>query len=188
MAGPRVRVGRRPARRHQQLRLSIPCCRVDQDLEAGLAYAGSSTIKRASPVGRVAGKGLCWRASSRALRAPARCGIDVALRMPMHPRLKPLVGSGWSAKLRGWLGCLLACCHRGLGVLLDHRPCGFSPPGPFLSGCRGAITDPVGRPLFPLNLPLYRGEPVPFVAGNAMAHAEAVARCRDLLGSAHSRA
>jgi hypothetical protein len=45
----------------------------------------------------------------------------------------------------------------------------------------GRLTTPTGRPLFPVELRAYRGAPVPFLAGNPLAHATALASCRALL-------
>ncbi|HYB71631.1 MAG TPA: hypothetical protein VEH80_13215, partial [Candidatus Bathyarchaeia archaeon] len=45
----------------------------------------------------------------------------------------------------------------------------------------GHFSTPTGRPLFPTDLAAYRGAPVPFLAGNPLAHATAVASCRALV-------
>jgi fructose-1,6-bisphosphatase/inositol monophosphatase family enzyme len=118
----------------------------------------------------------------------------VAVRVPLDRRLKPLIGE-WLArhKLRGFGSVALHLAYAAIGaldVLLDHKATlwDLAAGSVLVLEAGGAITDPFGGPLFPVDLALYRGEPVPFVEGNAIAHAEAVARCRVLLGSAGGRA
>jgi len=48
----------------------------------------------------------------------------------------------------------------------------------------GFITTPCGAPLFPVDLARQHGDPMPFAAGNAAAHAEAVATLRSSLHDA----
>ena len=75
-------------------------------------------------------------------------------------------------------------------MVLDHRAAlwDLAAGAVVLLEAGGAITDLVGRPLFPIDPARYRGGPVPFVAGNPVAHAEAVARCRTFLEAGESPA
>ncbi len=119
---------------------------------------------------------------------------NVAVRVSLAPGLKPLVGEWLERyKLRGFGSVALHLAYAAIGaldVLLDHKATlwDLAAGAVLVLEAGGAITDPLGRPLFPVDPAVYRGEPVPFVAGNVMAHAEAVARCRVLLGSADGRA
>jgi myo-inositol-1(or 4)-monophosphatase len=177
--------------------LGIPCFTVSIGiLRAGLAYAGVIH----DPNTRF----TCWARRGRGAFAgerrlalsghPLAAASNVALRVPLDPRLKPLV-SEWLErhKLRGFGSVALHLAYAAMGaldILLDHKATlwDLAAGAVLVLEAGGAITDPVGQPLFPVDLALYRGEPVPFVAGNAMAHADAVARCRVLLGSADGHA
>ena len=177
--------------------LGIPCFAVSIGiLRAGLAYAGVIH----DPNTRF----TCWARRGRGAFAGERrlalsghllgAASNVALRVPLDRRLKPLVGEWLERhKLRGFGSVALHLAYAAIGaldVLLDHKATlwDLAAGSVLVLEAGGAVTDPLGRPLFPVDLALYRGEPVPFVAGNAMAHAEAVARCRVLLGSAGGRA
>jgi myo-inositol-1(or 4)-monophosphatase len=177
--------------------LGIPCFAVSIGiLRAGLAYAGVIH----DPNTRF----TCWARRGRGAFAgerrlalsghPLAAASNVAVRVPLDRRLKPLIGE-WLArpKLRGFGSVALHLAYAAIGaldVLLDHKATlwDLAAGSVLVLEAGGAITDPFGGPLFPVDLALYRGEPVPFVEGNAIAHAEAVARCRVLLGSAGGRA
>jgi len=177
--------------------LGIPCFAVSIGiLRAGLAYAGVIH----DPNTRF----TCWARRGRGAFAgerrltlsahPLAEASNVTVRVPLDPRLRPLVGE-WLERyrLRGFGSVALHLAYAAMGaldVLLDHKASlwDIAAGAVVLLEAGGAITDPLGRPLFPVDPSLYRGEPVPFVAGNAMAHTEAVARCRVLLGAGDGRA
>jgi fructose-1,6-bisphosphatase/inositol monophosphatase family enzyme len=52
----------------------------------------------------------------------------------------------------------------------------------------GAITYPHGRPLFPPAASAYRGAPMPLLAGNPTAHAQALADCRPVTDASPAEA
>jgi fructose-1,6-bisphosphatase/inositol monophosphatase family enzyme len=64
--------------------------------------------------------------------------------------------------------------------VLDHRAALWDIAGgaAALLEAGGVLTSPAGAPVFPLDVAAYRGEAIPFVAGNPVAHAEAVRACR----------
>jgi myo-inositol-1(or 4)-monophosphatase len=176
--------------------LGIPCFAVSIGIvRAGLAYAGvihDPNTRFTSWARR--GRGAFAGERRLALAAhPLAEASNVAVRVPLDPRLRPLVGD-WleRCKLRGFGSVALHLAYAAIGaldVVLDHKAplWDLAAGAVLLLEAGGAITDPLGRPLFPVDPSLYRGEPVPFVAGNAMAHGEAVARCRVLLGAGDGR-
>jgi myo-inositol-1(or 4)-monophosphatase len=177
--------------------LGVPCFAVSIGiLRTGLAYAG---VIHDPNTGFT-----CWArrgrgafAGDRPLALPRHQlteASNIAVRVPLEPRLKPLVYEWLERhKLRGFGSVALHLAYASIGaldVLLDHKAAlwDFAAGAALLLESGGAITDRLGRPLFPVDPELYRGGPVPFVAGNAIAHAEAVARCRALLGAGDGRA
>jgi fructose-1,6-bisphosphatase/inositol monophosphatase family enzyme len=68
-------------------------------------------------------------------------------------------------------------------LVLGHRatPWDLAAGAAVLLEAGGAITTPEGRPLFPFDVAGYEGQPVPFLAGNPRAHADASAACRAAL-------
>jgi myo-inositol-1(or 4)-monophosphatase len=177
--------------------LGVPCFAVSIGiLRTGFAYAGVIHDPNTSFT--------CWARRGRgafagerrlALSAhPLAEASNVAVRVPLDPRLTPLVGE-WleHCKLRGFGSVALHLAYAAIGaldVILDHKATlwDLAAGAVLLLEAGGAITDPLGRPLFPVDPALYRGGPVAFVAGNAMAHTETVRRCRALLGAGDGRA
>jgi myo-inositol-1(or 4)-monophosphatase len=109
---------------------------------------------------------------------------NVSARVPLDPSLIPIV-SDWlrQYKFRAFGSVALHLAYTALGaidVLLDHRAALWDLAGGacVLQEAGGAITTPRGDPLFPFDLAAYRGGPVPFLAGNPVAHAAAVSACR----------
>jgi myo-inositol-1(or 4)-monophosphatase len=172
--------------------LGMPCFAVSIGiLRAGFAYAG---VVHDPNTGFT-----CWArrgrgafAGERPLTLPGHQLTDasnVAVRVPLEPRLKPLVDE-WLARheLRGFGSVALQLAYAAIGaldVLLDHRAAlwDLAAGAVLVLEAGGSITDLLGRPLFPVDPAVYGGGPVPFVAGNPIAHAQAVARCRALLGA-----
>lgn len=176
--------------------LGVPCFAVSIGiLRAGLAYAG---VIHDPNTGFT-----CWARRGRGAFAGERRLVllghqltgasNVSVRVPLEPRLKPLVYEWLERhKLRGFGSVALHLAYASVGaldVLLDHKAAlwDIAAGASLLLESGGAITDLLGRPLFPVDPDVYRGGPVPFVAGNPVAHAEAVARCRTLLGAGDHR-
>jgi fructose-1,6-bisphosphatase/inositol monophosphatase family enzyme len=70
-----------------------------------------------------------------------------------------------------------------LDVVVDHKATlwDLTAGAAILLEAGGTITDPRGQPLFPPNAAEYGGAPMPFLAGNERAYAEALADCRAAL-------
>jgi myo-inositol-1(or 4)-monophosphatase len=120
---------------------------------------------------------------------PLTAASNIACRVPLDPGLAPLV-IGWlhRHKFRGFGSVALQLAYAALGALdlvIDHRAALWDVAGgaAVLLEAGGAITDPRGAPLFPVDPSAYRGAPVPFVAGNPSAHAQALAAARAVLGA-----
>jgi myo-inositol-1(or 4)-monophosphatase len=177
--------------------LGVPCFVVSIGiLRAGFAYAG---VVHDPNTGFT-----CWARRGRGAFAgerhlalpgqPLTEASSVAVRVPLEPRLKPLAYEWLERyKLRGFGSVALHLAYASIGaldVLVDHKAAlwDLAAGATLLLEAGGAITDPLGRPLFPMDPASYRRGPVPFVAGNAIAHAEAVARCRVLLAAGDGRA
>jgi myo-inositol-1(or 4)-monophosphatase len=177
--------------------LGAPCFVVSIGiLRAGFAYAG---VVHDPNTGFT-----CWArrgrgafAGERPLALPGHQlteASNVAVRVPLEPRLRPLVHEWLERhKLRGFGSVALHLAYASIGALdalIDHKAAlwDLAAGAVLLLESGGAITDLLGRPLFPVDPEVYRGAPVPFVAGNAIAHAEAVAKCRVLLGAGDGRA
>lgn len=118
---------------------------------------------------------------------------NVAVRVPVAPELEPLV-SRWlrEHKLRGFGSVALHLAFAALGavdLVQDHKATlwDLAAGAAVLLEAGGCITTPAGQPLFPFDVAGYRGGPVPFLAGNALAHAAAVASCRALAPGVESR-
>jgi len=111
---------------------------------------------------------------------------NIAVRVPVAADLEPLV-SRWlrEHKFRGFGSVALHLAFAALGavdLVLDHKATlwDLAAGAAVLLEAGGCITTPAGRPLFPFDVPGYRGAPVPFLAGNPLAHAAAAASCRAL--------
>jgi myo-inositol-1(or 4)-monophosphatase len=109
---------------------------------------------------------------------------NISARIPLDPALAPVV-IGWLErhKFRAFGSVALHLAYAALGaidVVLDHRAALWDLAGGacVLQEAGGVVTDPRGGPLFPFDLAAYRGAPVPFLAGNPLAHAAAVSACR----------
>jgi myo-inositol-1(or 4)-monophosphatase len=118
---------------------------------------------------------------------------NIAVRVPVATDLEPLV-SRWlrEHKLRGFGSVALHLAFAALGALdlvQDHRATlwDLAAGAAVLLEAGGAITTPAGRPLFPFDVAGYRGTPVPFLAGNPLAHAAATASCRALIPGVAAR-
>jgi myo-inositol-1(or 4)-monophosphatase len=179
------------------LALGIPCFAVSIGiLRSGFAYAGVVHDPNTQfTCWARRGRGAFAGAQRLALTAqPLGAASNVAVRVPLDARLKPLVGD-WleQHELRGFGSVALHLAYAAIGafdVVLDHKATlwDLAAGATLVLEAGGAISGQLGGPLFPADPALYRGGPVAFVAGNAMAHAETVARCRALLGSGDGRA
>ena len=67
-----------------------------------------------------------------------------------------------------------------LDVVLDHKATlwDIAAGATVLLEAGGVLSGPDGERLFPADARAYRGEPVPFLAGNPAAHAQALSDCR----------
>lgn len=118
---------------------------------------------------------------------PLTGASNLSARIPLDPALAPVV-VGWldRHKFRAFGSVALHLAYAAVGaidVVLDHRAALWDLAGGacVLQEAGGAVTDPRGDPLFPFDLAAYRGGPVPFLAGNPVAHAAAVSACRSHL-------
>jgi myo-inositol-1(or 4)-monophosphatase len=177
--------------------LGIPCFAVSIGiLRQGLPHAGvvhdPSTSFTCSAV-----RGHGAMAGGQALRLapqPLTAASNVAVRVPLDPELTP-VTIGWLRryKLRGFGSVALHLAYAAIGaldVVLDHKATlwDLAAGATLLLEAGGTITDPRGQPLFPPGSAAYGGAPLPFLAGNATAHAEALADCRAALDGPPVRA
>jgi myo-inositol-1(or 4)-monophosphatase len=172
--------------------LGIPCFSISVGiLRAGLPYAG---VVHDPNTGFT-----CWAlqgqgafAGDRQLAVqgrPLTAVSNVSVRIPLDPELQPLV-SEWLGrhKFRAFGSVALQLGYAALGaldVIVDHKAAlwDIAAGAAVLLEAGGLITDPLGRTLFPFDVVAYRGEAVPFVAGNPVAHDEALSACRALLGA-----
>jgi myo-inositol-1(or 4)-monophosphatase len=106
---------------------------------------------------------------------------NVCVRAPVSDRLRAPV-SGWLArhKLRAFGSVALHLAYAALGAIdlvVDDRATlwDVAAGAAILLEADGFITTPDGAPLFPVDLARQHGAPMPFAAGNAAAHAEAIA-------------
>jgi myo-inositol-1(or 4)-monophosphatase len=111
---------------------------------------------------------------------------NISVRVPVEADLEPLV-SRWlrEYKFRGFGSVALHLAFAALGAIdlvQDHkaRLWDLAAGAAVLLEAGGCITTPAGRPLFPFDVTAYRGSPVPFLAGNPLAHAAATDSCRAL--------
>lgn len=118
---------------------------------------------------------------------------NIAARVPVAPGLEPLV-IRWlrEHKFRNFGSVALHLVFAALGavdLVLDHKATlwDLAAGAAVLLEAGGCITSPEGRPLFPFDVAGYRGASVPFLAGNPLAHATAVASCRALAHDVGSR-
>ena len=120
---------------------------------------------------------------------PLSVSSNVCVRVPLDARLEP-VTIDWLRRfnLRAFGSVALHLAYAALGaidVVVDHRAALWDlvAGAAVLLEAGGVVTAPLGGPLFPAD----RGSgPVPFLAGNPAAHAEAVAACRALERHEHS--
>lgn len=123
---------------------------------------------------------------------PLSAASNVASRVPIDPVLAPVVVSWLQRfKFRGFGSVALHLAYAALGALdlvFDHKATLWDIAGgaAVVLEAGGCVTDPGGRPLFPAGAAAYRGAPMPFLAGNRAAHAEAVSACRAVLGAAEA--
>ena len=169
--------------------LGIPCFAVSLGLlRGGEPYAG--VVHEPNTGFR------CWTlrghgafAGDRRLALAPRAldaASNIAVRVPVAAELEPLV-SRWlrEHKFRGFGSVALHLAFAALGavdLVLDHKATlwDLAAGAAVLLEAGGCITTPAGHPLFPFDVAGYRGAPVPFLAGNPLAHAAAVASCRAL--------
>lgn len=177
--------------------LGIPCFAVSIGiLRQGLPHAGvvhdPSTGFTCSAM-----RGHGAMAGGRTLRLPARpltAASNVTVRAPLDPELAP-VTIGWLRryKLRGFGSVALHLAYAAIGavdVVLDHKATvwDLAAGAALLLEAGGTITDPRGQPIFPPDRAAYGGAPMPFLAGNATAHAEALTDCLAVLQGPPMRA
>jgi myo-inositol-1(or 4)-monophosphatase len=167
--------------------LGIPCYAVAVGiLRGGAPYAGVVHDPNTGlTCAAVRGGGA--RAGDRPLALAARplsSSSNVSVRVPLDPRLEP-VTLGWLRryKLRCFGSVALHLAYAALGaidVVLDHRAAIWDlvAGAAILLEAGGVVTDPEGRPLFPVSLDAVQ---VRFLAGNPVAHAEAVDACQGVL-------
>ncbi len=177
--------------------LGIPCFAVSIGiLQDGLPHAGvvhdpstGFTCSAMRGHGAVGG-GRPLSLSARPLTAASNVGV----RVPLDPELAPAT-IGWlrSYKLRGFGSVALHLAFAAIGaldVVLDHKATlwDLAAGAAVLLEAGGTITDPRGQPVFPPDAAAYGGAPMPFLAGNAAAHAAALADCRAVLDGQPARA
>jgi len=177
--------------------LGVPCYAVsigilrDGQPHAGVVHDPSTGFTCSALRGRgaVAGK------RKIALRGrPLTPASNMSVRVPLDPGLAP-ASIGWMRryKLRGFGSVALHLAYAAIGaldVVLDHKATlwDLAAGAAVLLEAGGSITDPCGRPLFPPAAAAYGGAPMPFLAGNRAAHAEALADCRAVLDGRSERA
>jgi myo-inositol-1(or 4)-monophosphatase len=170
--------------------LGIPCFAVSIGiLRGGLPYAGVVHDPSTGFTGWAA-RGPGAGADQRTIvltGRPLTAASNVSVRVPLDPGLAPAV-TDWLRryKLRGFGSVALHLAYAALGaldVVLDHKAAlwDVAAGAAILLEAGGVVTDPRGRPLFPPDPAAYRGAPMPFLAGNPSAHAEALADCRAVL-------
>ncbi len=173
--------------------LGIPCFAVSVGiLRAGEPWAGvvhdpNTGFTAAALLG--AGTIVADRPVSLA-DEPLGPASNVCVRVPVQPALRPMV-AGWMSryKLRGFgvVALHLAYAATGaLAVVLDHRAAlwDVAAGAALVIEAGGCITTPLGEPLFPVMPAAYHGGPLPFVAGNRLAHGAAIAECKRALARA----
>jgi myo-inositol-1(or 4)-monophosphatase len=166
--------------------LGIPCFAVSIGiLQRGLPHAG---VVHDPSTGFT-----CWATRGRGAVAGNRAitlagqartaASNIAVRVPLDPDLTPAV-TGWLRcyKLRGFGSVALHLGYAAIGaldVVLDHKATlwDIAAGAAILVEAGGVITDPSGHLLFPPPAAAYRGAPMPFLAGNPSAHAEALTDC-----------
>jgi myo-inositol-1(or 4)-monophosphatase len=118
---------------------------------------------------------------------------NISLRAPLDPGLEPLVLEWLQRyKLRAFGSVALHLAYAALGaidVVLDHRAALWDivAGAAVLLEAGGTVTDPLGHPLFPLDISSYNGGPIPFLAGSPVAHAEALEARRSRLANREAR-
>jgi myo-inositol-1(or 4)-monophosphatase len=173
--------------------LGLPCFAVSIGvLRAGLPHAGvvhDPNTQFTCLALRGGGAVAAGRPLALADR-PLTAASNVAARVPLDPRLEPVVVD-WlrTYKFRGFGSVALHLAYAALGaldVLLDHKATlwDVAAGALALAEAGGAITDPHGRALFPADPAAYRGAPMPFLAGTPAAHRRALADCRAVLAGA----
>jgi myo-inositol-1(or 4)-monophosphatase len=167
--------------------LGIPCFAVSIGiLHHGVPYAG---VVHDPNTGF-----CCWAlrgqgafARDRRLALPGRAlgpASNVSVRVPLNPDFQPVVADWLQRyKFRGFGSVALHLAYAALGavdIVLDHRASLWDLAGgaAILLEAGGVVTEPGGRPLFPLDRARYRSGPMPFLAGNPVAHAEVLAAAR----------
>lgn len=175
--------------------LGIPCFAVSIGiLRAGEPYAGvvhdpntGLTFQARRGAGAFSGE----RRLALAAR-PLDGASNVCVRAPVTPALRAVV-DGWLArhKLRGFGSVALHLAYAALGAIdlvLDDRAAvwDIAAGGAILLEAGGRLTALDGTPLFPLDLGRDHDAPVPFLAGNAGAHPEALAALTRHLSAAPS--
>jgi myo-inositol-1(or 4)-monophosphatase len=167
--------------------LGLPCFTVSIGVfRLGMPYAGVVHDPNTGfTVGAIRDQGA-WLGERRlTLRGqPLSEASNISARIPLDPALAPVV-IGWLErhKFRAFGSVALHLAYTALGaidVVLDHRAAlwDLAAGASVLQEAGGVVTDPRGGPLFPFDLAAYRGGPVPFLAGNPLAHAAAVSACR----------
>jgi myo-inositol-1(or 4)-monophosphatase len=177
--------------------LGIPCYAVsigilrDGQPHAGVVHDPNTgfTCSALRGHGAVAGRGTTILPGR-----PLTPASNVAIRVPLDPDLAPAT-SGWMQryKLRGFGSVALHLAYAAIGaldVVLDHKATlwDLAAGVAILLEAGGTITDPRGQPLFPPTAASYGGAPMPFLAGNTAAHAEALSDCRAVLEGQPARA
>ena len=176
--------------------LGIPCFSVSIGiLRQGLPHAGvvhdpntGFTCWATRGQGAVAGDRVITVAGQSLTAAS-----NIAVRVPLDSDLVPAV-TGWLRryKLRGFGSVALHLAYAAIGaldVVLDHTATlwDIAAGAVILLEAGGAITDPRGHPLFPPPAAAYCGAPMPFLAGNPWAHAEALSDCQAALDARSAR-
>jgi myo-inositol-1(or 4)-monophosphatase len=170
--------------------LGLPCFAVSVGVfQRGMPYAGIVHDPNTGFTCWAVREQGAWLGDHRiVLRGqPLTEASNVSARVPLDPPLAPVV-IGWLEchKFRAFGSVALHLAYAALGaidVVLDHRAALWDLAGGacMLREAGGVVTDPRGGPLFPFDLAAYRGGPVPFLAGNPVAHAAAVSACRSRL-------
>jgi len=170
--------------------LGIPCFAISVAVfRGGEPYAGV--------VGDPNTGFCCWGLRGRGAFATDRrltlapksldAASNISVRVPVQADLEPLVARWLRTHKLRWFGSVaLHLAFAALGAIdlvLDHKAAlwDVAAGATVLLEAGGHFATPTGHPVFPIDLAAYRGAPVPFLAGNPLAHATAVASCRALL-------
>jgi len=165
--------------------LGIPCFAVSIGiLKDGTPHAGVIHDPNSGfTCSALRGQGTVADGNTRMLAPRAlTAASNVAVRVPLEPETDGAVIS-WlrRCKLRSFGSVALHLAYAAIGALdlvIDHKAklWDIAAGALIVTEAGGTITDLRGQSLFPARDAAYRGAPIPFVAGNQSAHADALAQ------------